>query len=309
MSTTAATAPSSADTRQQLLQQLSHAQQTLNYSQMGKTALQIVRFYIKQSHYAQAQMFIENTTFPQADQIDALTFNYYKYYMALINAIFLQYDQSLSTLQLIVRSGEEDITPFHIHVYRLYIIVSLLTGTIPERSLFSIPLVLNNLQPSYLALTQAVRRGDTAAYKAIIAVQENVDDFINDNTYNLILRLQPTILRAGLKRIISVYSAISLQRIGELLSISDEDVHSIVAKAISDQVITATIDESNIVHSISTTPQYASADPQIDLVNRINTVMNLRQQCQQSLRFPDRQTNLTTVDGTKENKHGADLLL
>jgi hypothetical protein len=139
--------------------------------------------------------------------------------------------------------------------------------------------------------------------------EENINDFINDNTWNLILRLQPTIVRAGLKRIIKVYSTISLQRIGVLLHIGEEDIHSIVAKAIFDKVITATIDENNIVHSISITPQYTSADPQVDLVQRIKTVISLRQQCQQSLRFPDRQANLTTVEAGKEGKAGSDLLL
>jgi len=278
------------DIRSSLLQKLSHSQQTLNYQLIGKYSLQLIRFYVRNSHYNLAQVFITNNTFPQNDQVDSQTYDFYMYYVALVAAIQLKYAESLSCLELIVRIGKnnEDITPFHLHVYRLYIIVSLLMGNIPDRTIFNIPLIATNLQPSYLSLTRAVRLGDLVLYNEIVTNDETIKQFVEDNTYNLILRLQPTIVRAGLRRIIDVYSNIALDRIAELLSLSQDDVHSIVSKAISDGVINASIDIDNVVHSSTSSVQYSSTVPQNDLIKKIQNVINLRQQCRQGLRYPDR---------------------
>lgn len=283
-----------AEIRTTLLQRLSHAQQTLDHALIGKTALQILRFYIKDGHFSQANSFIQNTAFPQADQVDSQTFGYLTYYIALVKTVFLEYDDALDLLNLVARGHEEQITPFHIHVFHLYVVVSLLIGSIPDRGIFSLPLVTNNMNPVYLELTQAVRRGEVAEYNRIITNQANIDSFVSDNTYNLILRLPPTIVRAGLKRAISVYSTITLAKLGEVVHIPAADVHSIVAKAIADGVIKAYIDDNNVVHSENVVPNYSSTQPQVELAQRISTVINLKQQCQQSLRYPDRQQSLTT---------------
>lgn len=55
---------------------------------------------------------------------------------------------------------------FNLTVQKLIIIVQLLMGDIPERSIFNAPETRNLLKP-YLALTQAVRTGDLHEFSQV----------------------------------------------------------------------------------------------------------------------------------------------
>jgi len=69
---------------------------------------------------------------------------------------------------------------------------------------------------------------------------------VADKTYSLILRLKHTVIKFGLKKINISYSKINLKDICQKLSLeSVEETEQIVAKAIRDGVIEATIDHDH----------------------------------------------------------------
>lgn len=113
-------------------------------------------------------------------------------------------------------------------------------GEIPERSIFRQPL-LNKVLIPYFKITQAVREGDLGKFQETLAANTAV--FREDRTYTLIVRLRHNVIKAGIRRISLAYSRISLKDICLKLQLdSEEDAEFIVAKAIRDGVIDATID-------------------------------------------------------------------
>ncbi|KAF9686681.1 hypothetical protein SADUNF_Sadunf02G0014600 [Salix dunnii] len=111
------------------------------------------------------------------------------------------------------------------------VLVHLLLGEIPERTIFTQSGMERDLRP-YFMLT-------------------NVSDFSSnsDKTYNLIVRLRHNVIRTGLRKISMSYSRISLADVAEKLKLDSanpvEDVESIAAKAIRDGAIHAILDHAN----------------------------------------------------------------
>ena len=64
------------------------------------------------------------------------------------------------------KAPQETARGFNLTVQKLIIIVQLLMGDIPERSVFNAPETRNLLKP-YLALTQAVRTGDLHEFSQV----------------------------------------------------------------------------------------------------------------------------------------------
>merc|ERR1711862_970557 len=96
------------------------------------------------------------------------------------------------------------------------------------------------LQP-YFAITQAVRSGDLNAFKEVVQRHEAL--FKKDKTLTLINRLRYNVIKTGLRSINMSYSRISLQDICTKLGLeTPQDAAGVVAKAVVDGVIDATID-------------------------------------------------------------------
>ena len=93
------------------------------------------------------------------------------------------------------------------------IVVHLLLGDIPERSLFaggggpSASKIQSLLKP-YLLLAMAVRSGDLEAFGTAAAKFHDV--FVADGVAKLVVRLRRSVIRTGLRRIHLTYSRISL---------------------------------------------------------------------------------------------------
>ena len=124
-------------------------------------------------------------------------------------------------------------------------IVQLLKGEIPPRSMFTPKEVRlrEALQP-YMQLTQAVRNGDLATFKSV--AEEHSATFLADGQLSLINRLRHNVIKAGLLKINVAYARISIADICEKLKLEDkQDAEYIVAKAIRDGVIDATLDHAN----------------------------------------------------------------
>ncbi|KAF9590742.1 hypothetical protein IFM89_038043 [Coptis chinensis] len=94
---------------------------------------------------------------------------------------------------------------------------------------------------------QAVRVGDLELFRNV--ADKFASTFNSDRTHNLIVRLRHNVIRTGLRNISISYSRISLKDVAEKLRLNSEnpvaDAGSIVAKAIRDGAIDATIDHAN----------------------------------------------------------------
>lgn len=107
----------------------------------------------------------------------------------------------------------------------------------------------------------------------------------------LMHRLKHTVIKFGLKKINIAYSKISLRDIMNKLGLeSVEETEQIVAKAIRDGVIEATINHDGLfMQSQSFVDQYASNDPQQVLNKRIEFCMQLHNDAVMALTYPQEQ--------------------
>lgn len=118
----------------------------------------------------------------------------------------------------------------------------------------------------YLALTQAVRRGDLKDFQRV--AEQHAAAFATDGTANLIVRLRNNVIRAGLRRISLAYSRISLADVASRLGLegSQRDIECVVAKAIRDGAVDVTLDhEAGCLVSNEVLDIYSSYEPQVSV--------------------------------------------
>ncbi|KAI8611767.1 PCI domain-containing protein, partial [Chytriomyces sp. MP71] len=213
--------------------------------------LNLLRNHIHFNLYDQADKLVSKTSFPEfAGNSQSAR---YFYYLGRIKAIQLDYTASHRDLVQVIRKVPKNpkSAGFQQAVHKLAIIVQLLTGEIPDRSLFRQPFLRKSLVP-YLSITQAVRIGDLAKFTETLA--KHVETFRADKTYTLILRLRHNVIKTGIRMISLAYSKISLKDICLKLQLdSEEDAEYIVGKAIRDGVIEnvdiySTIEPQNAFH-------------------------------------------------------------
>jgi len=246
----------------------------------------LLRSLLSTHQIEQAQKLLSNSTFPETASNNQTC--RYLYYSGRIQALRLEYTTSYSNLSTCLRkapTGEsKGIVGFRIEVTRLLSIVQLLMGDIPPRSLFTSH---QELTP-YLKLTQAVRKGDLHVFSD--TVQQFRGTFTKDGMLTLISRLEHSVVKAGLRKLYLSYSKISLQDIATRLALpSATTAEFIVAKAIKDGVIDATIDHENqYVYSHDTTDIYVSMEPCSAFHRRIAYCLTMHNDAVRGMRFlPD----------------------
>ncbi|KAG8426652.1 26S proteasome non-ATPase regulatory subunit [Metarhizium acridum] len=169
----------------------------------------LLRNYLLTSHISQADLLVSHTQFPE-------------------NAVNNQAPSSSCAVG------------FSQTATKLLMVVELLMGDIPERATFRQPALEDALHP-YFLLVQAVRVGNLEDFETTIA--DHADTFRRDGTYSLILRLRQNVIKTGIRMMSLSYSRISLRDICIRLHLgSEESAEYIVAKAIRDGVIEATLD-------------------------------------------------------------------
>ncbi|KAJ2402327.1 26S proteasome non-ATPase regulatory subunit [Coemansia sp. RSA 2559] len=273
------------DVRPTLLQALQAA--TLANMKESKAMLLtlLLRNYLHYKLYDQAERLTVKTSFPSDAPNNLLA--RYLYYVGRIEAIQLNYSQAQMHLLEATRKAPSNVATagFQQTVHKIYVIVELLMGNIPERSLFRIPTLRKPLQP-YLELTQAVRVGDLNKFQEVVAHHRS--RFLNDQVLILIQRLRHNVIKAGIRSISVAYSRISLRDICLKLHLdSEEDAEYIVAKAIRDGVIDATIDhEKGFVKSAEVHNVYGTSDPQHAFDRRITFCLNIYNDSVKSMRYP-----------------------
>ncbi|KAJ3283461.1 26S proteasome non-ATPase regulatory subunit [Borealophlyctis nickersoniae] len=241
--------------------------------------------YLHYNLYDQADKLVSKVTFPESAPNNQMA--RYMYYLGRIKAIQLDYSASHRHLLQAIRKAPQNNASagFQQAVNKLAIIVQLLMGEIPERSVFRQPMLRKSLVP-YLQITQAVRVGDLAKFQETLANHGAV--FKADKTYTLILRLRHNVIKTGIRMITLSYSRISLRDICLKLQLdSEEDAEYIVAKAIRDGVIDATIDHQNgFMKSKENVDIYSTNEPQNAFHQRIAFCLELHNESVRALRFP-----------------------
>jgi len=264
-----------------------HRTACLQHNEPGQAALSvaILRNYLRHHLYTQADTFRLKSSFP--DQRSNAQTARYCYYIGQIQAMQLHYSDAFASLTTALRKAPQQriAVGFRQACTKLLVLVQLLMGDIPERSLFSPKDLRQSLAP-VLALTQAVRIGDLALFNEVM--QKHKQSFEQDGIYSLIVRLRSNVIKAGLRKINLAYSKISLQDICTKLAIhSMDDAEYIVAKAIHDGVIEANIDrDQRCLISKEVGDVYATNEPQQAYHKRIQFTLDIHQQAVKSLRYP-----------------------
>lgn len=169
--------------------------------------------------------------------------------------------------------------------YKFLVVVELLMGDIPERSIFRMEILKKALSP-YMEIVQAVRIGDLSLFSKTLKTHNAL--FQADKTHSLILRLRHNVIKTGIRTISLAYSRISLADITKKLHLeSEEDAEYIVAKAIRDGVIEAQVNhERGEMTSRETGDVYSTNEPQAQLRQRINFCLQLHNESVKAMRYP-----------------------
>ncbi|KAJ6086996.1 hypothetical protein N7467_005910 [Penicillium canescens] len=251
----------------------------------------LLRNYLSTSHISQADLLISHNPFPVAASNNQIA--RYLYYLGRIRAIQLQYTEAHN--HLIGATRKSPASPvargFYQASHKLLVVVELLMGDIPDRAVFRQPALEHAMHP-YLLLSQAVGAGDLDGFLNI--VNTHSETFRKDGTYTLILRLRQNVIKTGIRMMSLSYSRISLRDICLRLGLdSEESAEYIVAKAIRDGVIEATLDhEHGFMKSKEVGDIYATREPGEAFHERIRACLALHDESVKAMRFPMNQHRL-----------------
>ncbi|KAI6365673.1 hypothetical protein MCOR25_005282 [Pyricularia grisea] len=251
----------------------------------------LLRNYLATSHINQADLLVSHTQFPENAANNQVA--RYLYYLGRIRAIQLRYTEAHEHLTAATRKAPTSncAVGFSQTATKLLLVVELLMGDIPDRATFRQPTLEEALHP-YFLLVQAVRVGNLDNFETTIA--DHADTFRKDGTYTLILRLRQNVIRTGIRMMSLSYSRISLRDICIRLHLgSEESAEYIVAKAIRDGVIEATLDrEHGYMRSKEVGDVYATREPGEAFHDRIRACLALHDESVKAMRFPMNQHRL-----------------
>ncbi|KAJ5780948.1 hypothetical protein N7457_006108 [Penicillium paradoxum] len=251
----------------------------------------LLRNYLSTSHISQADLLISHNPFPVAASNNQIA--RYMFYLGRIRAIQLQYTEAHSHLIGATRKSpaSQVARGFYQASHKLLVVVELLMGDIPDRAVFRQPALERAMHP-YLLLSQAVSVGDLDGFLNI--VNTHSETFRKDGTYTLILRLRQNVIKTGIRMMSLSYSRISLRDICLRLGLdSEESAEYIVAKAIRDGVIEATLDhEHGFMKSKEVGDIYATREPGEAFHERIRACLALHDESVKAMRFPMNQHRL-----------------
>jgi len=144
----------------------------------------LLRSYINVCEYEPAGKLIIQAELPESAPISQVARNLY--YKGRIEAVQLKYSEAENKLELALRKAPQKTAKgFRLQVIKLRTIVQLLTGAIPDRSIFSQSELRKELYP-YFLITQSVRAGNLKAFGDVL--DKYSDLFIADKNYSLIQR-------------------------------------------------------------------------------------------------------------------------
>ncbi|RHY59755.1 hypothetical protein DYB30_004230 [Aphanomyces astaci] len=263
-----------------------HRTACLRSDEIGQSTLLnlLLRNYLHENLYDQAFKLVSKTTFPEA--VSNNQFVRYLYYVGKIHAVQLDYTDSYTKLMQSIRKAPQNTAVgFRRTVHKLAIIVQLLMGEVPERSIFNQDEFQVALEP-YLKLTNAVRLGNLEDFTTVLT--HHAETFKTDKTYTLILRLRHNVIKTGLRKINTSYSKIRFTDICAKLALdTPQNAEFVVAKAIKDGVIDAVIDHKNgWMQSKETVDVYVTNEPQQAFHKRITFCLDVHNEAVKAMRYP-----------------------
>jgi len=245
----------------------------------------LLRNYLHFGLYDQADKLQAKSAIKE-DTVSSNQLARYRYYQGRIKGLQLDYTGAYTYLQeAIRRAPSEGAIGFRVTVHKVAVIVQLLMGEIPERSVFRASGLKASLKP-YLKLTQAVRVGDLAGFHDVVKTFGDI--FRADKNYTLIQRLRHNVIKTGLRKINVSYSRIRLADVCNKLHLGNvDDAEFIVAKAIRDHVIDATLDhESSILRSKERVDVYSTTEPMEAYHARISFCLKMHNEAVRAMRYP-----------------------
>lgn len=277
--------------REQLLMSLRSAVLRKDVEIQAATIVLLLRNYISTADITQADLLVEHNPFPSGATNNQVA--RYLYYLGRIRAIQLSYSEAHENLTNATRKAPSSgaAAGFYQASTKLLIVVELLMGDIPDRATFREPRLERALEP-YFKLVQAVRSGDLQSFSKVIAEFSSV--FRRDGTFTLVRRLRQNVIRTGVRMLSLAYSRITLRDICIRLGIeSEQSAEYIVAKAIRDGVIEATINhEKGYMETKRAGDVYATREPAEAFHDRIHACLQLHDECVKAMRFPMNQHKL-----------------
>ncbi|CEH16824.1 26S proteasome regulatory complex, subunit RPN3/PSMD3 [Ceraceosorus bombacis] len=276
----------------------------------------LLRSYIegKANLYDQADKLVARAPFPRSKAGNGQVARY-EYYVGRIRAVQLNYSEAHTHLQQAIRRAPAAVQPagankgaadkekadgplaakfgkpsvpaagFLQTAHKFLVVVELLMGDIPERSIFRAEVLKKALAP-YMEIVQAVRVGDLSLFQKTLSTHEAL--FQADRTRSLIVRLRHNVIKTGIRTISLAYSRISLADITRKLHLeSEEDAEYIVAKAVRDGVIEARVDhERGEMKSADMGEIYKTNEPQTQFRQRIDFCLQLHNESVKAMRYP-----------------------
>ncbi|KAE8709885.1 putative 26S proteasome non-ATPase regulatory subunit 3 [Hibiscus syriacus] len=265
-----------------------HRITTRNHNELSQETLLnlLLRNYLHYNLYDQAEKLRSKA--PRLEAQSNQQFCRYLFYLGKIRTIRLEYTDAKESLLQAARKSPVVARGFRIQCNKWAILVSLLLGEIPERKIFVQKGMDKALRP-YLELTNAVRICDLELFQSVAV--KFTSTFSTDKTQNLIVRLRHNVIRTGLRNISISYSCISLADVAEKLRLNSEtpvaDAERIVAKAIRDGAIDATLDHANgWMVSREIDDIYSTNEPQTAFHSRIAFCLNMHNEAVQAMYFP-----------------------
>ncbi|BAM80741.1 26S proteasome regulatory subunit RPN3 [Cyanidioschyzon merolae strain 10D] len=266
---------------------------------------QLLRSYVLERRYAQADQLYNRAPFPDIRSNSQLA--RYFYYIGRVKAIQLDYTEAFRCLNNALRKAPQHMaTAFRITILRLLVLVQLLMGEIPELQVFlgeryaPDAAVFRRAMYPYLQIANAVRRGDLQRFQQVL--EENATCYEQDGNGYLVRRLRHNVIKTGLARIVAAYARIPLKEVQEILGLDDSSsTENVVAKAIRDRVIRANIDrDQQCLVSASQTDQYQGREPARMFHERIQFCMDLHEEVLRAMRFPDDKRNEANLEILRE---------
>eukprot|EP00475_Leptophrys_vorax_P046183 TRINITY_DN9827_c0_g1_i1.p1 TRINITY_DN9827_c0_g1~~TRINITY_DN9827_c0_g1_i1.p1 ORF type:complete len:549 (+),score=59.15 TRINITY_DN9827_c0_g1_i1:226-1872(+) len=261
---------------------------TLRHNEIGQEMLLnlLLRNYLAYNLYDQAEKLRTKAVRPETHSNQQLC--RYLFFLGRIRAIQLEYSEAKDCLQQASRKAPSAALGFRVECAKWHVLVRLLLGEIPERSLFVAAGMRKPLRP-YFELTNAVRVGNLELFRSVAS--RYAADFARDRTANLIVRLRHNVIRTALRRISLAYSRIALADVAAKLHLTGDtavaDAECIVAKAIRDGGIDAVIDhQAGHMVSRETGDVYMTLEPQAAFHSRIAYCLNLHNEAVKAMQFP-----------------------
>ncbi|ORM41506.1 26S proteasome non-ATPase regulatory subunit 3 [Babesia sp. Xinjiang] len=248
----------------------------------------VVRNLVHHKLYSSAATLLTKTTFPDSLSSNAQYARYLFYYGKIL-AVQLEYSEAYSKLMQALRKAPQSDKAafgFKVTTTKMAVIVALLMGDVPSKSTFTNPIMKRNLAP-YEEVVITVMNGDLVEFSNVCDRYKAL--FEKDGTLFLIARLRHNVIKGGLRKINLAYSRIPIEKVAQKLGIkSVEDTECIIAKAIHDGIIEATIHhDEQYMESKGNVNLYTSDQPMMAFDKRINFCLKLHANAIQAMRYPD----------------------